>query len=65
MAKCAPQGGRVVGNAEVEGGAVSLNKFEVLAVGPRWTYHEKAPSCRAKTRTIDTRLILTQVGVKH
>jgi hypothetical protein len=35
-----------------------------LAVGTRWMYHEVVPSCRAKSGTIETRLILAQVGVK-
>ena len=51
MAKLAPQWGRIMRHFDLERGAAGLNKFEILAVGTRWPYHEKAPSCRAKTRS--------------
>jgi hypothetical protein len=65
VAKLAPQGGRVMRHFEIKNGTPSLNKVEILAMRAEWTYHEQAPSWRAKNSTIETRLILAQVGVKH
>jgi hypothetical protein len=51
VAKLTPQGGRIMRYFDLERGTAGLNKFQILAVGTRWRYHEKAPSCRAKSRT--------------
>ena len=51
MTKLTPQRGGFVRHLDLKHGAAGLDKFEVLAVGSQWLYHEVAPSCWAKSRT--------------